>query len=82
MRVVDLHDVELLHDLVVDLDLARLEGRDDLLAEVDGQDVMQLVQRLNLLVSLKIITHLCGTYDLDLIDHGVCIRLHEHRLHR
>ena len=44
MRVVDLHHVKLLHNLVVDLDLPRLEGRNDLLAEVNRQDVVQLVQ--------------------------------------
>ena len=44
MRIVDLHHVKLLHNLVVDFDLARFESRDDLLADINCQDVMQLVQ--------------------------------------
>jgi hypothetical protein len=70
MGVVNLHDVKLLDNLVVDLNLAALESRNDFLTKVDSEDVMQLVQRLNLLVS-----------NFDLIDHGVSVSLDEHRLH-
>ena len=44
MGVVDLHDVELLDDLLINLDLPGLERWDHLFAEINRQDVVQLRQ--------------------------------------
>lgn len=52
MSIVDLHDIELLHNLLIDLDLSSFEGWNDFLTEIDGEDVVQLTKSLNLLVSL------------------------------
>jgi hypothetical protein len=41
MRVVDLHDVELLDDFGVDFKLLLFERRNDLLAQVDRDNVVQ-----------------------------------------
>ena len=53
MCVVDLHDVELLDDFLVNLDFTGLERGDHLLTKVDGDEVMQLVQTFDFLVSLN-----------------------------
>ena len=53
MRIVDLHYVELLDDLLVNLDLPCLEGGNDLLAEVDGDQIIELIEALDLFVSLN-----------------------------
>ena len=53
MRVVDLHDIELLYDLGVYVYLLHLENGYDLLAQVDGDEVVEGGQGLDLFVSLK-----------------------------
>ena len=53
MRIVYLHDVELLDNLSVDLDLLCFELWDDLLSEVNGDDVVQYVETLNFLICLQ-----------------------------
>ena len=52
MRIVDLHHVELLHNLLINLDLSALESWDHFLAQVDGQDVVQPAQGLDLFIGL------------------------------
>ena len=49
-RIVDLQDVELLSDLRVQLQLLFLEDRDDLLAEVDREQVLELARLHDLLL--------------------------------
>ena len=52
MRVVDLHNVELLYDLGVYVYLLHLEDWYDLLAKIDGDQVVQRSQGLDLLINL------------------------------
>ena len=52
MRVVDLHNVELLYDLGVYVYLLHLEDWYDLLAKIDGDQVVQRSQGLDLLIDL------------------------------
>ena len=49
MSVVDLDHSELLHKLVIDLQLVLFEGWDDLLAEVDSNDRDKSLQVVHLL---------------------------------
>lgn len=77
MSIVDLHDVELLNDLLVDPDLPVLESWDDRFAKVNGEDVVQLIQSLNLLVNLSYVSN-DGTYVFNLVHHSVGIVCLEH----
>ena len=53
MRIVDLHDIELLNDLLVNLQSSLLEWRHYGLSQVDGDQVMQCIQVLDFFVSLN-----------------------------
>ena len=53
MRVVDLHDVELLNDLLINLQSSLLEWRHYGLSQVDSDQVMQRCQVFDFFVSLK-----------------------------
>ena len=52
MSIIDLHDVELLHNFGVDFQLLFFKRRHYLLAQVDRDDVMQHVQVVNFFVLL------------------------------
>ena len=85
MRVIDLHDVELLNDLLVNLQSSLLEWRHYGLSQVDRDQVMQCIQVLDFFVSLN---HSKGskdfksTYVFDFVHHGAGVALvFEHGLH-
>ena len=44
MGIIDLHDVELLDDLLIYLDLPLFEHWDDLLAQINRNEVVKLIQ--------------------------------------
>lgn len=69
MSIVDLHHVELLNNLLINLDFPGLERRNDLFAQVNSDDIMKLVQSLNFLISC-----------FDFVYHSVRVSSHEHLL--
>ena len=61
MRVIDLHDVELLYDLAVYFDFPALELWHDTFTQIDGNDVIKNCEGLDLFVGvLDIGDHLAG----------------------
>jgi hypothetical protein len=61
MRVIDLHDVELLYDLAVYFDFPVLELWHDTFTQIDGNNVIKNCKGLNLFVGvLDIGDHLAG----------------------
>lgn len=54
MCIVDLDDVELLHDPCVNLQLVALELRNDLLAQVNGNDLKQELETVDFSLRLKV----------------------------
>jgi hypothetical protein len=70
MCIVDLHHVELLNNLLINLDFSGFERRNDFFAEVNSDDIMKLIQGLDFLISR-----------LYFVYHSVCIGPHEHLLH-
>ena len=64
MRVIDLHDVELLYDLAVYFDFPALELWHDTFTQIDGNHVVKNSERLDLFVGV-----------LDIGNHLACIVL-------
>lgn len=61
MRVVDLHNVELLNDFTENAETSSLEGWNYFLAEENGDQVVHLGERVNFLVSLvNLVCHLAS----------------------
>ena len=52
MRIIDLHDVKLLDNFCVNFQLFFFEWRNNLLAQVYRDDIVQNIQALNFFVSL------------------------------
>jgi len=72
MSIVDLHDVKLLNDLLVDPNLPVLESWNDRLPKVNGEDIMELIQSLNLLVNVfNLVHHSVGIVCLEHASDGL-----------
>jgi hypothetical protein len=53
VSIVDLHDIKLLNNLGINFQLLLLKGRNDILAQVYRDDIMQYVEGFYLFVSLQ-----------------------------